>query len=105
MKQFFKMMFASALGGLVAIGAIILIGTFILIGIAATVGNQPEYAPKPNTVFKLSLNGDLQETAESNPLDFLSFGEMVSSIGMKDVLKAIRVAKENPQVKGIYLEA
>jgi protease-4 len=105
MKQFFKMMFASALGGLVAIGAIIFITTFTLIGIAAAFGNQPEYAPEPNTVFKLSLNGSLQETAESNPLDFLSFGNIVSDISIKDVLKAIRTAKDDDRIRGIYLEA
>ncbi|MDR2809484.1 MAG: signal peptide peptidase SppA [Tannerellaceae bacterium] len=105
MKQFFKMTFASALGGLVAMGAVILIGSFILIGMAATLGNKPDYVPKTNTVFKLSLNGFLQETAEENPFEFLSFGEMVTPLSIKDIRKAIRVAKENPHIKGIYLEA
>jgi protease-4 len=105
MKQFFKMMFASALGGLVAIGAVILIGSFVLIAMAAAFGSQPEYKPQPNTVFKLSLNGPLQETAEDNPFQFLSFGEMVQPLSVKDVLQAIRTAKENDRIKGIYLEA
>jgi protease-4 len=105
MKQFFKMMFASALGGLVAIGAVIIIGSFVLIGLAATIGSKPAYTPEANTVFKLSLNGQLEETAQENPFEFLSFGEVLSAVSVKDVLKAIRVAKENAQVRGIYLEA
>ncbi|MDR1646126.1 MAG: signal peptide peptidase SppA [Tannerellaceae bacterium] len=105
MKQFFKMMFASALGGLVAIGAVILIGTFVLVGIVAAFDSSPEYVPSSGAVFKLSLNGPLYETAEENPFDFLSFGEMVSPIAIKDILKAIRAAKENDRIKGIYLEA
>jgi protease-4 len=105
MKQFFKMMFASALGGLVAIGATILIGTFILIGIAAAFDSSPEYAPSSGTVFKLSLNGSLQETAGDNPLRFLSFGDIATTMSVKDVLKAIRTAKENDRITGIYLHA
>ncbi|MDR1555763.1 MAG: signal peptide peptidase SppA [Tannerellaceae bacterium] len=105
MKQFFKMMFASALGGLVAIGLVILIGTFTLIGMAAAFGSSPEYVPGPDAVCKLSLNGPLYETTEENPFNFLSFGEMISPIAVKDILKAIRVAKENDNIKGIYLEA
>jgi protease-4 len=105
MKQFFKMMFASALGGLVAIGAIILIGSFILAGIAASFSSRPDYVPKANTVFKLSLDGPLEETVEANPLNFLSFSEAITPIAIKDILKSIRAAKENDNVKGVYLEA
>ena len=105
MKQFFKMMFASALGGLVALGLVVLAGTFTLIAIAASFGSTPEYVPEANTVFKLSLSGPLQETAETSPLNFLSFGDAVTPIAIKDILKSIRVAKETPNVKGIYLEA
>jgi protease-4 len=105
MKQFFKMMFASALGGLVAIGLVIVILTCSLIGMAAAFGSSPEYTPRSNTVFKLSLNGVLYETAEENPFEFLSFGDMTQSLAVKDILKSIRVAKEDDRIKGIYLEA
>jgi protease-4 len=105
MKQFFKMMFASALGGLVAIGLVITILIFSLIGMAAAFGSSPEYVPKPNTVFKLSLSGVLNETATENPFEFLSFGSITKPLAVKGILKSIRVAKENDNIKGIYLEA
>ncbi|MDR1918667.1 MAG: signal peptide peptidase SppA [Tannerellaceae bacterium] len=105
MKQFFKMMFASALGGLLAIGLVIIILTFSFFAMAAAFGSSPEYVPKSQTVFKLSLNGILTETAEENPFEFLSFGGMTAPLAVKDILKSIRVAKENDNIKGIYLEA
>jgi protease-4 len=105
MKQFFKMMFASALGGLVAIGLVVLVGAFVLIGMAAAFGGSPEYVPRADTVFKLSLNGVVQETAEENPLGFLSFGDAVQTLSLRDIRQSIRAAGENAGVKGIYLEA
>jgi protease-4 len=104
MKQFFKMMFASTLGALVAIGVIIMIGTFVLIGIAASVGSQPAYTPPADTVLKLSLNGSLADNAEDNPFAML-MGEIGSSLSLKDILKSIRVAKNDPNIKGIYIES
>ncbi|MDR1259196.1 MAG: signal peptide peptidase SppA [Tannerellaceae bacterium] len=105
MKQFFKTMFASALGGLLAIGLVIIIAIFTIMGMAVSFGHSPEYVPKSNTVFKLSLSGNLQETATENPFSFLSFGEAVQSLSIKDIIKSIRIAKNNDNVKGIYLQA
>ncbi len=104
MKQFFKMMFASTLGVFVALGLVIMIGTFVVIGMVASFGSQPEYAPKSNTVFKLSLNGPLYDNAEENPWDMF-MGSSVKALSVTDILKAIRVAKDNNNIQGIYLEA
>ncbi len=104
MKQFFKMMFASVLGVLVAFGLLILIGSVILVGMAATMGSSPEYVPKANTVLKISLNGSLNETSESSPFDVL-LGKTDKSYTLSELISAIRTAKENDNVKGIYLEA
>ncbi|MDR2389069.1 MAG: signal peptide peptidase SppA [Tannerellaceae bacterium] len=105
MKQFFQMMFASALGGLLALAAILLAGASALIVLVATLGHQPDYKPDNNTVLKIALKGELQETVEENPLRFLSFGESLTPLSLRDVRRAIRAAKEHPQVRGIYLEA
>jgi protease-4 len=105
MKQFFKTMFASALGGLLAIGLVIVIFIITLVGMAASFDHSPEYVPKPQTVLKLSLSGILQETAEENPFSFLSFSEMVQTLSVKDIIKSIRIAKNNYNIVGIYIEA
>ncbi|GHU54800.1 signal peptide peptidase SppA [Bacteroidia bacterium] len=103
MKQFFKMMFASALGVFLAIGLVILILTFGMIGMVASMSSQSEFVPAKNSVFKLSLNGELTETSVDNPYAQL-FGQE-QGLSVKDIVKSIRAAKENKNVKGIYLES
>jgi protease-4 len=103
MKQFFKMMFASTLGVFVALGLVVMIGVFVMIGLMASVGNQPAYTPPENTVFKLSLNGVLYDNVDDNPFDML-MGNGEQALALIDILKAIRAAKENDNIKGIYLE-
>lgn len=103
MKQFFKMMFASALGVLLASGIILLISFFILIGIITSLSSSSDYQPKPNTVFKLSLNGTIADNAEENPLSLL-LGEKSNTLSLKDILSAIEAAKYNSHIQGIYLE-
>jgi protease-4 len=104
MKQFFKMMFASMLGVLVAVGVLILAGTFVIIGVVASISSQPAYTPPADTVLKLSLNGSLADHAEDNPFAML-MGEAGTSLSLKDMLKSIRVAKDDPNIKGIYIES
>ncbi|MDR1881059.1 MAG: signal peptide peptidase SppA [Tannerellaceae bacterium] len=103
MKQFFKMMFASFLGVFVATGVLIIVGIFVVAGIVAGLGSgSSEYLPKPDTVFKLSLNGALFDHAKENP--FASLTGDAAPLSLEDVLKSIQVAKREANVKGIYVE-
>lgn len=104
MKQFFKTVFASTLGVLVALGIVSMASFFLVIGVAATAGSSTEYKPEKNTVFKLSLNGVLVDQAVKNPFSEL-LGESSSQLAVSNVVKAIRRAKVNENIKGIYLEA
>lgn len=100
MKQFFKTVFASTFGVLIASGIILLGFIMLVIGLS----NEPQYKPEKNTVFKLTLKGELVDQATKNPLaDIL--GESSNQIGLSDIIKSIRYAKENNNIKGIYLEA
>ena len=105
MKQFFQTMFASTLGVLIATGILVLGSVFFLMGVAATAGgSSSEYKPDKNTVFKLSLDGTLVEQATDNPFAEL-MGESNTQLAIPEVIKAIRVAKDNAHIKGIYMEA
>ena len=97
-------MFASALGVFVAVGLISIVFVFTLIGIAANVGSTPDYTPKSNTVYKLTLEGNLSDNTEENPIAML-MGETDKSLSLKDILSSIQTAKENKNIKGIYIEA
>lgn len=103
MKQFFKMMFASALGVCVAGFLLFCFFLFVLIGAAATM-ETPAYTPKPRTVYKIALQGTLNDRVDENPLAEL-WGETEKPLSLKKLLYSIKQAKENKNIKGIYLEA
>lgn len=104
MKQFFKMMFASALGVFVAAGLLITCSIFLLIGISTSMSEPTSYSPSPNTVLKISLKGTLSDQTSENPFSFL-LGDSEEVLSLKDILKAIKEAKNSDNIKGIYLEA
>jgi len=104
MKQFFKTVFASTLGVLVALGIVTMGSIFFIIGVAASADGSSEYKPDKNTVFKLSLDGVLVDQTVKNPFSEL-MGESSNQMAVSDVIKAIRRAKANDNIKGIYLEA
>lgn len=104
MKQFFKTVFASTLGVLIAIGILSIGSIFFILGIAASADSGSAYKPEKNTVFKLALNGTLSDQAVKNPFAEL-MGESNDQMSVSNVIKAIRRAKTNENIKGIYLEA
>ena len=104
MKQFFKMMFASALGVFISIGILMLIGLIIMIGmLSSLMSSTSDRLPKGDEkVFVLSLNGGLTEIATANP-----FGDLFNpgkSLSLNDILAAIKAAKESTHIEGIYLD-
>lgn len=104
MKQFFKMMFASALGVFIAAGLLVTCLIFLLIGVSASMSEPTSYSPSSNTVLKISLNGTLSDQTVENPFAII-FGENEETLSLKDILKAIKEAKKSDKIKGIYLEA
>ena len=104
MKHFFQTMFASVFGVLIAMGLLILVGISFLIGVAASSSSSTEYKPKDNTVFKLKLEGTISDQVTENPFSGL-FSEEVEPMSLTDITKAIRKAKTNDKIKGIYLDA
>ena len=86
MKDFFKTMFASALGVLVAIGVCIIAFIAVVVSMIAHVNQVSDYQPKANTILKISLSGIIQEDkCQDNPLDML-MGESASVQSLKDVV-------------------
>ena len=103
MKQFFKMTLATICG--IAI-FLLISGLFLMISFAGMLASDS--APtkvKENSVFVIKLDGDISERAEkSTPFDaFLGMGE-TSNMGLDDLIASIRKAKDNDDIKGIYLE-
>ena len=105
MKKFFTTTFACVLGTLIAGMILILVGVFSLTGIlAASASGDTTYTPQKNTVLKLTLSGALDERYSDDPLQgILSQGE--ASTGLDQIRRAIKVAAENDNVTGIFIDA
>ena len=103
MKEFFKYTLATICGIILLsiVGGIIFM--ISLVGIVAS-GNKTTTAPE-NSVFVLKLNGAVQERAnEDDPFSIL-MGEIdMDVMGLDDIVACIRKAKDEENIKGIYIE-
>ena len=102
MKDFIKFTFASMLGVVLAGIVSTILSIVTMVGMLAS--SDTETVVKENSIFKLELNGVLSERAQENPLQNL-IGEDFEEYGLDDILTSIKKAKENENIKGIYLEA
>ena len=105
MKQFFKMMFASTLGAFIAFMLISVISFFVMVGMVAAIGSttNTNYVPKSNeNVFRIKLEGPIYDSVEDNPLAVVLGNSQ--ALSLKDILFAIKKAKDLEAVKGIYLD-
>ncbi|MGL4227057.1 MAG: signal peptide peptidase SppA [Tannerellaceae bacterium] len=105
MKQFFKIMFASAFGFVLAAIVFTTLMVVAIIGIASAATSETDFTPKKNSVLRLKLSGTLKDNASEQNFMAQLFGETQQETGLNDMLKAIKNAKVNPHIAGIYIDA
>ena len=103
MKQFFKMTLATICG--IAI-FLMITAFFLVISLVGMIASDSASTKvKENSVFVIKLNGTISERAESGtPLDAILGMNDMSAMGLDDLIASIRKAKDNEDIKGIYLE-
>ena len=103
MKEFFKYMAATMCGIiLLTIIGILLFGITIMSMIGS---NSPVVKAKEHSVFVLRLNGTVSERAESGGLMDIIVGEAgMDNLGLDDILLAIQRARDEENIKGIFIE-
>jgi protease-4 len=99
------MMLASTLGVFIASAILSIFSLVIFIGIAASFGSSPAYNLQPETILKVNLEGVISERENASPFDLLFRGSAIETHGLNDILSAIKKAKDNEKIKGIYLRA
>ncbi len=105
MRSFFKYVLATITG--IIISSFILF--FIVIGIigamVSSVGTKSETITPSNAVLMINLDHTITEKTEPNPFEGLDVpGYSVNrSLGLNDILSRIKAAKEDANIKGIYL--
>lgn len=102
MKDFIKYTLASLLGVVLAGIVLTVLGIVTLAGMLSSSGAEP--VVKENSVFILELDGEITERTNDVPFAKL-MGSEYESVGLTDILSAIKKAKENDKIKGIFLKA
>ncbi len=102
MKQFLKYVMATVTGIILVMVIMGILGAISLVGLAASSAGSQQV--EENSVFTLSLSGLVEERTASNPLAELT-GQVSENLGLDNIVAAIKKAKENEDIKGIYLEA
>ena len=104
MKDFLKMMLASCLSSMIVFGICTFLVISLIIGGVATIISSAEESTvttvNPNSVLQLDLTKTIYERT---PSELNSYLESNMVIGADMVMKAIRMAKTDDRISGIYL--
>lgn len=103
MKNFLKMVFASTLGVCLASVILSLFAFFLFLAVLAGSGSSPQYKPAKNSVLKIDLSGVVSDRVVDDPLGSL-FGDVSGQQSLDNIIQAIKKAKENDHISGIYLK-
>lgn len=101
MKKFLKITLAVFVGAMLSVIVLFSLGVSLIAGLAAT-GSVSEPV-KDNSVLVISLNGGIQERSDAAN-DALSTLTGKQDVSLDVLLQAIKEAKTNKNIKGIYLE-
>ncbi|MBQ8456157.1 MAG: signal peptide peptidase SppA [Prevotella sp.] len=101
MKDFIKYVFATVTGIVVFSLIMGILFVISLVGLAAS--SASTVPVEKNSVFTLMLSGQVDERAEEDIMGQLS-GQISENLGLDDIISAIKKAKENEDIKGIYIE-
>lgn len=102
MKDFIKYVFATVTGIIVFS---LIMGILFVISIVGLAASSASSIPvEDNSVFTLSLSGQVNERAEEDIIG-LMMGQVSESIGLEDIISSIKKAKDNEDIKGIYIES
>ena len=102
MKDFIKSVAATVVG-IVAFLAIA--GIFAVMSIIGMVAStEATRNVSDNSVLVLNLSGNVEEQGGDNIIGKLT-DNTINTLGLNEILSAIKKAKDEPNIKGIYIEA
>lgn len=102
MKSFLKQVLACIVGLFIFSVIAMVISIVALVGM---VSMQPEGKIEENSVLVVKLEGSIEERSENNPFGALLGNSLAETNGLDDILASIKRAKNESDIKGIYLEA
>jgi protease IV len=107
MKQFFKTLFTNVLSFVIAFFVFIIIGViFLSVIIGSLSSSDKKEKVKENTVLMIDLKNGIVERGSNNPMEDFDFSSFSSkkSLGLNQILEALKNAKEDENIVGIYMD-
>ncbi|MHB8260392.1 MAG: signal peptide peptidase SppA [Bacteroidia bacterium] len=110
MKNFFSTFFGAIVGIIVAgILCTIIFATIVVSSFKTqfNFGKDKKFHMKANSVLLVYFKHPIKERTASNPFSDIGLGDIVgnkSGLGLDDIMKAIKKAKSDTAIKGIYLD-
>ncbi len=111
MRRFFKYVFASMLGMVLAGGILMLM---FFAGIASLIStaksdfsaDKKETVVKSNSIYHLKFNQSIAERAGDNPFENIDLGPFsdVSKMSLRNIVQSIEYATTDENMEGIYME-
>jgi protease-4 len=86
---------------------LLIFSVIVIGGITALVSSTEKTTEvKENSILYVNLNFPITERSADNPFEDVDFGPLKSEkvLGLNDILKSIRNAKDDEKIKGIYLD-
>lgn len=102
MKDFFKYTAATVVGIIVFTIVCVALSVMSIVGMVASA--SATQAVEKNSVLVLKLNGSIDEQGTDNTIGKQT-GNYIPSTGLNDILSAIKKAKDEENIKGIYIDA
>ena len=100
MKQFFKYVLTTITGIVILFLFMLLMGVISIMSMSS----QSSVKVKDGSVLEINLTGNMSERKEDNPLASLLGNPNANNISHENVMKAIKKAKEDEKIKGIYIQ-
>ena len=102
MKDFFKYTAATVVGIIIFTIVCVALSVMSIVGMVAS--SSATQAVEKNSVLVLKLSGSIDEQGTDNTIGKLT-GNYTPSTGLNDILSAIKKAKDEENIKGIYIDA
>lgn len=109
MKTFFSTFFGALVGVLVAaVLCTIIFAVMLISGLKSSfgkLGEEKSYTVKSNSVLVIKLDKAIKERGKENPFTDMGipFGNE-SGVGLNDILKSLKKAETDTNIKGVYLD-
>ena len=103
MKSFLKQVLA-VIVGICSVGAFATLMFFVMLGVMLATGDEKQSA-SDNSILRIELTGTVVDrSTPNNPLNQLLGRSNASSQGLDVLIDAIKTAKGDKRIKGIYIE-